>query len=266
MNQYTGGFVDVSNMSDLEIKRLGQADDYDDPRDNPYAHRNLSKRNPYGYNNARRPARVTIKYPTAMVFAASSAAFRINGEYIKAEHFWPEGSVKKPANRDIMMQLLESPDSITAEDHEQGALVREYFQALTFKIIQGRTLNQFENSQLTAASGDEVTDRMTLGLIASMSASHQRGVARDETNQKIILARGGYLGAVGDKVTAECTVARCNYSQKWNIYFVTAITADSQPVGFTQKNPLEVNRCVKVTGTIKSTVDGQTRLTRVKLI
>ena len=43
------GFIDVSNMTDLEIKRLGQIDEEDDPRDNPYTYRNLQKRNPYAY-------------------------------------------------------------------------------------------------------------------------------------------------------------------------------------------------------------------------
>ena len=67
------GFVDVSNMSDLEIKRLGQMDE-DDVDFQP---RRSFKRNPYGYTDSNRPARpASAKYSVSDVWAAACSVFQ----------------------------------------------------------------------------------------------------------------------------------------------------------------------------------------------
>mgnify|MGYP003344319753 CR=1 FL=1 len=138
------GFVDVSNMSDLEIKRLGQADD--DIQDNPYAYRNLARRNPYGYNNANRPARpASAKYSISDVWAAACAAQRINGVYAK-EPVWEylENSAPRlvmKRNRDVMMEFLSNPTNLTVDDVERGEYCRNFLQNdLTFRTIKGKTV------------------------------------------------------------------------------------------------------------------------------
>ena len=115
------GFVDVSNMSELEIKRLGQMDEEDDPRDNPYAYRNLARRNPYGYNDSNRPAKpASVKYSVSDVWAAAVAAQHRNGEYLKEPKRvfnvdTGETYEAKKRNRDVMMDYLNNPSNLNVE-------------------------------------------------------------------------------------------------------------------------------------------------------
>lgn len=251
----TPGFVDVTGWSAQEVRRLGHMDD-EDEAPAPYKRRTFSKR----------PARATLNIDTLLALAAAVAAQRINGEYIKADHFWKEGEVKKPANREIMEQLIALPAGIAPEDHEQAVRVREYFQALTFQIIKGRTLNDFQKKLLQIADSDRVTGKYELAVIASMPSSYERGVKRDAVAEHLSLARGGLLGAVGDKVTAQCSVMRSIYSQKWNVHFVTALTDNNQPVFFSYKQALTAGTRITISGTVKAHRDDQTQLNRVKII
>jgi hypothetical protein len=251
----TPGFVDVTGWSAHDVRRLGHMDDEDSapaPRQRP--------------RFAKRPTRVALDIPSSLAFAAACAAQRINAEYIKVDHLWKEDEVKKTANREIMEQLIAMPIAIRPEDYEQGVRVQEYFQALTFQIIKGRTLSDFQKKLLQIADSDRVTGKYELAVIASMPSSYERGVKSDAVAEKLSLARGGYLGNVGDKVTTGCSVMRSNYSQKWNVYFVTALTDDNQPVFFSYKQALPQGQRVTIAGTVKAQRDGQTQLNRVKII
>ena len=76
------GFVDVSNMTALEVKRLGQMDDYDeDPRQPRRTWQPRTKDTPQ------------VGYAVSDVWAAACAAQRVNGGYYKESSYeWDESA------------------------------------------------------------------------------------------------------------------------------------------------------------------------------
>ncbi len=104
------GFVDVSNMSDLEIKRLGQRDDDFGMVDAP---------------RGSRRALPQVGYAVSDVWAAACAAQRINGGYFKeyvyeqySDNLAEPPAIVKRRNRDVMMEFLQNPDRLLVEDVE----------------------------------------------------------------------------------------------------------------------------------------------------
>lgn len=251
------GFVDVSNMSDLEIKRIGQADD-DFGYQTPY-------RNPYAY---RKPMRKTstpvMNYNAEDVWAASWQAYVTNdNSYIKAI---APGAGGPETNRQIVERLLADPTQITQECRDQGLIMQRYFHGLTFKLIEGKQLNPFLQGAYEAACKNTITTKLELGIIASLPATYSKMSERDATERRVQWARGGYIGAIGDKVTTEIEVVKRVYSQKWMTWFITGINDNDQALFFSYKHEIEIGSRVKITGTVKGTRDDVSQLNRVKVI
>ena len=260
------GFVDVSNMSDLEIKRLGQIDEVD-PRDNPYAYRNLARRNPYGYRKPmNRTPKVTFSHNTDDVWAAAVQAYNINGRYIKTLSDVAEGVIIDGTNRQIVDKLLADTMQITQESRDKALAMRQYFKALTFKLIEGKTLSPFLQSAMEFANQEQITNNLGIGIIASLPATYEKMVARDDTDRKIKWARGGFLGSIGDKVTADIEVVKQIWSQNWNTYYITGITSDDKVLFFSYKSNIEIGDRVTIQGTVKAHCTSSTQLNRVKVI
>ena len=253
-------FVDVSNMSDLEIKQMNQIDE-DDPRDNPYTYRNLARRNPYGY---RKPTnKVKINYNADDVWAAAVQAQSINGMYAKVSD--RDKNISQ-TNRQIVDALLMDTAQITQESRDKAVLVRQYFKAYTFKLLQGKTLNEFNNTAMLIAQRDDITTSYDVAVITSLPQSYENGTKRDNVESRINFARGGYLGTEGDKVTIKIEVVKYIYSQKWNTYYVTGLTDDDKVLFFAYNKPLNIGDHVTIQGTIKALRDNSTQLNRVKVI
>ena len=112
------GFVDVSNMSSQEIKRLGQMDDdYETPRST--------------WKPKAKPA--GVKHSVDNVWGAACAAQRINGSYVKATEYRLDENtnttvVAKLRNRDIVTDILANPALLTVEDIAQGQECRKFLQ------------------------------------------------------------------------------------------------------------------------------------------
>jgi len=258
------GFVDVSKMSDLEIKRLCQADEDDDPRDNPYSYRNLARRNPYAYRKPmNKTPKATISHNADDVWSASVQAQSINGSYIKA---LAPGVTQPETNRQIVDRLLADTTQITQESRDEAVNVRKYFQAFTFKILQGKQLNDFNKTAMQIAERDTITSNYDLAVIISLPASYEKSAKRDDVDRRINFARGGYIGVVGDKVTTEIEVVKQIWSQNWNTYYITGITDNDQVLFFAYKNNIEIGDRVKIQGTVKAHRDNSTQLNRVKVI
>lgn len=256
------GFVDVSNMSDLDIKRLGQMDE-DDPRDNPYAYRNLSKRNPYGYTKVNRPPKVNFNHNADDVWAAAVQAQAVNGAYIKAI---APGIAQHETNRMIVERLLKDTSQITQESRDKGIQVRKYFQAFTFKVLQGKPLNDFNKTAMDISNRDVITTTYDIAVIASLPSSYEKGTARDNVDRRINFANGGYVGVPGDKVVTEIEVLKKVWSQNWNIWYVTGITDEDKVLFFSYKHNIEIGDRVKIQGDVKGHRDNSTQLNRVKVI
>ena len=201
------------------------------------------------------------------VWSAACAAQRINGSYVKlAMISESDPSLTKLSNRMLAMQLLADPFSITDEDREQSKKVRAFYQALTFKILQGKRLSEFDNNAMVLSNRDVISSNYDLAVICSLPSCYERGVVRQTVDQRISFAQGGYISTVGNKVSATVEVLKSVYSQKWMTNFVTGITSDDQVVFFAYKEALEVGKMFDIYGTVKSQRDNTTQLNRVKVI
>ncbi len=254
------GFVDVSNMTAQEIKRIGQMDDdYETPRQTwkPRA-------KPQG-----------AKHSVDNVWGAACAAQRINGSYVKeTQHRFDEDTntmvVVKQRNRDVMADILANPAVLTVEDIAQGQECRKFLQQdITLRGLKGR-LTEFDTaiSKTVAVSEefDTITHKYELAVVASLPASHQRSLARQDVDSRLRQTAGGYVGAPDAKIDLDVEVVSANYSQSYGIFWVTAITSDNQAVFFSYRSKLITGSWIHIKGTVKAHRDGKTQLNRVKIV
>ena len=243
------GFANVSNMTSRQIQRMGHADDV-----TPYRIKTKTQQ-------------VVVNHNADDVWSAACAAQRINGSYIKlAMISESDPATTKLSNRMIVEQLLADPFNITDEDREQAVKVRSFYQALTFKILQGKKLNDFDNNAMVLANRDVISSNYDLAVIASLPGCYERGVVRQSADQRINFANGGYIGKINDKVKLTIEVLKSVYSQKWMTNYVTGITSDDQVVFFAFKEALDIGKVLTINGTVKAHRDNSTQLNRVKVI
>jgi hypothetical protein len=257
------GFVDVSNMTALEVKRLGQMDDYNEE---PYQPRRT-------WQPKAKP--VSVKHSVDNVWGAAVAAQRINGEYLKEEKRTFDmvtGEVvdRKLRNRDIMADILANPAVLTVEDIAQGQECRKFLQNdITFRALKGR-LTDFDSSvsKVIAVEQefDTVKNKLELAVVACLPASHARALERQATQERVRQTSGAVIGALGDKVMLNVEVIKTNYSQQWNTWYATAITADNCAVFFAYRQELAKGATHTIRGTVKAHRDGQTQLNRVSVL
>jgi hypothetical protein len=256
------GFVDVSNMSDLEIKRLGQIDEDDEPRYNRRQHR------------PRYVKPSAVQYAVADVWAAACAAQRINGVYTKeAVYEHVEGQPPRlvvQRNRDVVAELLTNPERITDADRAAGDECRNFLQNdITFRALKNK-LTEFDSatSKVLAVTNhfDSNLHRYELAVIASLPASHQRALERQATQERVRQTSGEYVGQPGDKVKLDVEIIKTNYSQQWNTWYATAITADNHAVFFAYRQQLVTGVHHTILGTVKAHRDGTTQLNRVSIL
>jgi hypothetical protein len=243
------GFANVSNMTRRQIQRMGHADDTTP------------------YRAKTRTQKVTVNYNADDVWSAACAAQRINGSYIKLSMVSEsDPATTKLSNRMVVEQLLADPFIITDEDREQGKKVRAFYQALTFKILQGKQLSDFDNTAMLIANREVITGNYDVAVIASLPSCYERGVERQSTEQRVNFATGGFIGKVSDKVKLEIEVIKCTYSHSYNVFFVTGITVQDQPVFFSYKEKVPSGDTMNIVGTVKAHRDNITQLNRVKVI
>ena len=201
------------------------------------------------------------------VWAAAVAAQRINGAYVKLSMLSEsDPSMNRQSNRQIIESLLADPFTITDEDREQGKKVRSFFQAFTFKILQGKQLSEFNNTAMLIANRDVITSTYDVAVIASLPSSYERGVKQQNVDQRINFARGGFIGLPGNKVSTAIEVLRSVYSVTWNTHYITGINGDDQVVFFAFKEELPVGKFFDIYGTVKAHRDNSAQLNRVKVI
>ena len=254
-------FVDVSNMTAREIQRLGHEDD-----EGPVQRQWTSRRSAGNGHSG---------YSVADVWSAACHAQRINGAYIKQDEWeLPSESatavqLKRKSNRNIMMEALENPFMITDEDRATGAECLKFISNdMTFRALQNK-LTDFDRSVMKITA---VTDRffpqahrLELATVACLPNSHERALKRiaeqDRLNQT-----AGLIGDVGEKITITLDIVRCVFSQKWNTYYATGITANNETVFFAIRQPLNTGTTLSFRGTVKAHRDGQTQLNRVSVL
>lgn len=200
-------------------------------------------------------------YRAEDVWAAACAAQRINGSYIKQD---ADGKV---SNRNLVMDLLEmARTAVTDADREQGEEVRRYYKAMTFKLIAGERISEFDANAMKVAQQDVVFGNYDIAVITALPSCAERGRARDQVNNRIKFEGGGFIGTVGSKVTVDLEILKCNFSQNWGIYYITGMTENKEVVFFGYKAQRQVGERVRVTGNVKAHRDDSTQLNRVKFL
>ena len=253
------GLFNTQGMTLNEVKRMNQMDDdYPDDYRKTY-------RNPYAYRKpVNKTPKVTVTHNADDVWAASWQAYVQNGnQYVKAI---APGISGHKTNRMLVEELLADTTQITQESREKGVAIRQYFKGLTFKVLQGEQLNDFNKTAMTISNHDTIATNYDVAVIVSLPATYEKSVKRDDVDRRINFASGGYLGTIGDKVTVEFEVVKQFWSQNWNTWYVTGITDDDKVLFFAYKNQMNIGERVKIRGTVKGTRDNSTQLNRVKVI
>lgn len=257
------GFVDVSNMSDQEIKRLGQRDDDFGEVDAPRRGRRVYAR----------PA--SNRYSADTVWAAAAAAQRVNAGYYKESRYeWDQANninrLVLSRNRDVMAEFLANPERLLPEDLAEGQRVRSFLQQdLTFRAVKGK-LTEFDSAVSRCVAVDTEFDshvhKYELAVVASLPASAERSRQRQDSDSRVAFARGGMIGKVGDKVLAQVEVLSAVYSQNYNCWFIKGITDQDQPVFFSYRERHDAGTWLSIQGTVKAHRDNLTQLNRVKVL
>ena len=252
------GFVDVSNMTSEQVRRMGHADDYDDVDHQP----------------RRRSVPVSVKYTVSDVWAAACAADRVNGGYFKECVFeytdnQPPKMVKDK-NRHIMMHFLANPDRLLVEDVERGEHCRKFLENdLVFRALKGKT-TEFDNAVKKVLAVQDRFDshnhKYELAIVACLPASVERSELRQASESRVQFAQGGLIGKPGDKIQAQIEVLNSNYSKQYNIYWVRGITEADQAVFFSSREAYDTGTHLTIRGTVKAHRDNLTQLNRVKVL
>lgn len=201
------------------------------------------------------------------VWGAACQAQRINGSYVKLSVLTEEDkSSNKLSNRQLIETFMVDSSLITEEDMAQGKKVRAFYQAFTFKILQGKRLSEFDNTAMLIANRDIITSAYDVAVIASLPSSYERGIKKQSVEQRINFARGGFIGSPGNKVSTAIEVLKSVYSVTWNTHYITGINGDDQVVFFAFKEELPVGKFFDIYGTVKAHRDNSAQLNRVKVI
>jgi hypothetical protein len=257
------GFVDVSNMTSEEVRRMGHADDYDEP----------STWRPRKAAPARNNPVLQVGYAVSDVWAAACAAQRINGGYFKEDQWMPNATppyIAKRRNRDVIMEFLHNPSQLTVDDVEAGEAVRKWLQHdLTFRALKSK-LTEFDTATQKCLSVTDrfytVSQRYELAVVAALPNVYARAKSREATQDRIAETSGDLIGNLGEKLQLNVEVIRSAFSKTWNIWFVTVVTEDNHAVFFSNKSEFNPGTKLLIRGTVKAHKDGQTQLNRVSIL
>lgn len=208
------------------------------------------------------------RYSAADVWAAACAAHRVNGAYIKSPGPSGLGQSLEP-NRELMAKFLAAPEEMFEHDHVMGANCRKWLQGdLLVRALKNKATD-FDKAVMQVCELEEFDtgyNSYQLAVIPCLPNSWQRGLAREQVQERVRAATGDYLGNVGTKVTSNIEVLKTNYSAQYNTYYVTAIDDENRSMFFSYREQLPPGTFGKVSGTVKAHRDGNTQLTRVKFI
>ena len=254
------GFADVTNMTAREVRMMDHAADADET-DQPRRQ----------WKSRAKPA--GIKHSVDNVWGAAVAAQRMNGSYVKEDLYdYDDNSPKivKRRNRDIMLDILANPAQLTVEDIAQGQECRKFLQNdITFRALKGRLTDFDSSTSRVIAVEDEfdtVKHKLELAVVACLPQSHARSLEREAVQERVRQTSGALIGTPGVKVQLAVEIVKSNYSQQWNTWYATAVTADNSAVFFAYRQELAKGAKYTIVGTVKAHRDGSTQLNRVSII
>jgi hypothetical protein len=163
------------------------------------------------------------------VWGLAVAADRMNGGYYKADVYAENlDVVQKQANKTMVKGWLRNNQNpATAADVERGREVRNYFNGYLLKQIAGK-INDFESTALRIAQMDMFGNKNLLefSVISCLPSVMLRDQQRKEL-KSAISSSTQLAGEVGDKITGEIEVFKCDYNQNYDKFMVQARMGDS---------------------------------------
>ena len=211
--------------------------------------------------------RPTLNYAADLVWAAACAAYRINGGYLKYPQI-VDDKIVSPTNRELVRQYLDNSGHgvITAADLAQGRLCRQTLaNSATMQALQGR-LSEWSLLSHQMAELDTITSDYEVSVITAMPKSYDQTVLRENTDNRLAHCDANPVARVNERVTLSGEIVRCNYSNKFNTFYVTVITDVNQQVFFAYREQLKVGDSIQFCGRVKRHADRATQFSRVKLV
>ena len=214
-----------------------------------------------------RAKKVTRIWPTMDVVAAACAAQRVNGAYIKVPYqLGVDGdNIKRTTNRELVYQYLEDESFITDADRLLAEDIKEYFKGYTFKVLSGAYLSEFDRNTMKILEEEFTPEGYNVALLCSIPNNYLKAKKRDEADRRTRFAQGGYVGKVGERLNLQVEVIKCVFSQKWGIFYITAMTTSDQAIFFSYKQEVSEGTVLNINGTVKRQDNNQTQLNRVKV-
>ena len=211
--------------------------------------------------------KVTRIWPTIDVVAAACAAQRVNSAYIKVPYqLGVDGdNIKRTTNRELVYQYLEDESFITDADRLLAEDIKEYFKGYTFKVLSGAYLSEFDRNTMKILEEEFTPEGYNVALLCSIPNNYLKAKKRDEADRRTRFAQGGYVGKVGERLNLQVEVIKCVFSQKWGIFYITAMTTSDQAIFFSYKQEVSEGTVLNINGTVKRQDNNQTQLNRVKV-
>jgi hypothetical protein len=196
----------------------------------------------------------------SVVWAAACVAYQLNGGYVKLSE--PD----KKDNKTLVREIIESVDSITDADLQQGQAVRDYIaKTATMATLRG-TLDTWGQEMARVSQLATIDNLYDLNVIASMPATYQRSVEREQVHERLTETNTNYKANIGDKIELAVEVVENKYSQKWATYYITVVDTDNRAWYFAHRQSLKKGQQYTIRGTVKRLADRMVQLNRVKLV
>jgi hypothetical protein len=213
-----------------------------------------------------RKSRDTIAAVDAdLIWAAACTAYRLNNGYYKQPELVSD-QVVRPTNRDLVEQALANAALITDADRTMCMDCRRHMaSAVTMQALRTE-LNEWARVTAQVCSLDTITSRYDMAVITAMPHSYARQLRKESVDARLARCNEGAVGNVGAKVELNVEVLRSNYSEKFNTWFVSAITDTNYSVFFSYRESIKPETHVAIRGTVKRHNDRSTQLNRVKVL
>jgi len=212
-----------------------------------------------------RTKKVTRIWPTLDVVAAACAAQRVNDAYIKVKYQLGDANPRQ-TNRELVYQYLENDSFVTDADRLMAEDIKEYFKGYTFKVLSGAYLSEFDRTTMKILEEEFTPEGYNVALLCSIPNNYLKAKKRDEADRRTRFAQGGYVGKIGERLNLQVEVIKCVFSQKWGIYYITAMTTSDQAIFFGYKQEVATGTVLNINGTVKRQHNNQTQLNRVKVL
>ncbi len=193
------------------------------------------------------------QYAVELVWAAVSAADRVNGgEYVKSGTVVADRPELK-SNRELAMQFIASPETITDEDRKFGEEIAGHFRGTLFGMLGKGVMNDFMTTVGKITTMTEVGN-YEIAVMSSLPSVYRRSVVREQRQEELTQSttNSNFIGSVGTRLNTLVRVYERFFSERYQSFIVTAVSDGNVIKFFTSKDAFTPQAEFKIKGTVKS--------------